>query len=568
MAIPLHVLIVEDSEDDTLLSVRELRHGGYDVVFERVETAEAMTDALDNRQWDIVIADFTMPHFNGMDALRLLREKGFDIPFIFVSGTIGEDRAVAAMKNGANDYIIKGNLKRLIPAIERELREAEVRLKRRQAEETIRHMAYFDPLTELPNKTNLYQIISKTKAASEAHKEPFALLLLDIDRFRDINNSLGYHQGDELLKEIGSRLKETLKHGEELARFGADEFAILIPGADSERATDAAKEILNVMDAPFETSGLNLYIQASIGIALFPGHGSEADLLIRHAEIAMFQAKKKGSGYSVYVLEFEQGASRRLALAGDLRHAIENSGLLLYCQPKVDIKTGRISGAEALLRWEHPAEGMISPNEFIPIAEHTGLIKPLTYWVLDASIRQCFAWQEQRFSVPLSVNLSVRNLHDPRLMDKISGLISTWGIAPGGLEVDLTESAFTDEPAVYNTLTHIRNMGINIFIDDFGTGYSSLSYLQKLPVNAIKIDKSFVFGMTKDKNSANIVNSTIGLAHSMNLKVIAEGVENKEVYDNLSELGCNEAQGYYISKPMPAEQFTDWAEKSSWKKRV
>lgn len=436
---------------------------------------------------------------------------------------------------------------------------------RKKAEETVKQMAYFDPLTNLPNKTHLYQSLSNAITESSSQKQSIALLMLDLNRFREVNDALGYRQGDDLLKTVGLRLQSLLKGNQMLARYNADAFAVLMPDAGSECAINLAREILKTMDGPFDFSGLKLYVQASIGISLFPGHGNEADILIRRAEVAMHQAKIGGNGYSIFTGEFENGTSRRLSMAGDLRHAIENNQLILYCQPKVDIKSGLVCGAEALLRWQHPKQGMVSPNEFIPIAEYTGLIKPLTYWVFDAAVRQCFAWQEEKLDIPLSVNLSVRNLHDLTLMDKIKGMITTWGIKPAGIEVELTESAFTEDPAVYATLTQIRNMGINIFIDDFGTGYSSLSYLQKLPINAIKIDKSFVSDMTTNEKSVNIVNSTIGLAHNMGLKVVAEGVEDNEIYNMLSGLGCNDAQGYYISKPMPMEQLQGWLEKSPWK---
>lgn len=389
--------------------------------------------------------------------------------------------------------------------------------------------------------------------------------MVDLSRFHEINDTLGYQQGNELLKTVGARLHGLLKGNQMLARYNADVFAVLMPGTDSESAIHLTKEILETLDEPFDLSGLKLYVQAKIGISLFPGHGNEADILILRAEVAMHQAKKGANNYSIFRGEFENGTSRRLSMAGDLRHAIENNQLILYCQPKVNIKSGLICGAEALLRWQHPKHGMVSPIEFIPIAENTGLIKPLTYWVLDAAARQCFAWQEAKLEIPLAVNLSVRNLHDPILIDKIKGLIMTWGIRPGGLDVELTESAFMDGPALSGTLTQLRDMGINIFIDDFGTGYSSLSYLQNLPINAIKIDKSFVSNMIKDKNSANIVSSTINLTRNLNMRSVAEGVEENDTYDMLLDLSCDEAQGYHISKPMPAEQLQGWLEKSSWK---
>lgn len=316
MGIPLRVLIVEDSEDDALLVVRELQRAGYDVTFERVERAEAMTAALDNRKWDIVLADYTMPHFSGAAALALLRKKDCDIPFIFVSGTIGEDTAVASMKSGANDYIVKGKMKRLVPAIERELREAEIRREHKKAEEMIRQMAYFDPLTGLPNKTQFYQSISHALTNGVSKKQSFALLMLDLNRFREINEILGYRHGDDLLKEVGCRLQGLLNGKEILARYGADEFAILMLGAGSEDAGALASEIVKTLDEPFDVSGLKLYSQAGIGISFFPGHGNEADILMRRAEIAMHHAKRTGSGYSVYKVEFEKGLSERLTLAG------------------------------------------------------------------------------------------------------------------------------------------------------------------------------------------------------------------------------------------------------------
>ena len=436
---------------------------------------------------------------------------------------------------------------------------------RKKAEETIRRMAYFDSLTSLPNKTHLYQYISNVLTENGSQKRPFALLMLDLNRFHEINEALGYHQGNDLLKIVGVRLQSLLNDIYMLARCNADVFAVMMPGVGSEYAVHLAREILKILDEPFDLSGLKLYVQASIGISLFPGHGNETDIIVRRAEMAMHRAKKESNAYSLFNEEFENGTSRRLAMAGDLRYAIENNELILYCQPKVDLKSGLICGAEALLRWQHAKHGMVSPIEFIPIAENTGLIKPLTYWVLDAAVRQCFAWQKENVEIPLAVNLSVRNLHDPLLIDKIKGMLITWGIKPSGLEVELTESAFTEDSAVYNTLTQIRNMGINIYIDDFGTGYSSLSYLQRLPINAIKVDKSFVFDMTKNEKSMNIINSTLGLARNMGLKVVAEGVEDKDIYNMLLDLGCNEAQGYYISKPMPIEQFQGWLEKSPWK---
>lgn len=434
-----------------------------------------------------------------------------------------------------------------------------MRARHEQAEETIRRMAYQNALTGLPNRTRLEERLAAAIAGAKAQHRSLALLTLNVDRFREINEVIGFRQGDRLLQEMGPRLQKVLAEGEMLAHLGVDEFAVLLPRADVEYASEKARRILKALDEPFEVSGIRVEVRASIGIALFPGHGTEPDLLILRADSAMYQAKRAHCGFALFKGDTEQENLRRLALIGDLRRAIDEGQLLLYCQPKADLHTGSICGAEALVRWRHPEHGMIAPDRFVPLAESTGLIQPLTYWVLNAALGQCYEWREAGLAVPLAVNLSARNLHDPRLLERIGGLLTTWGASPDWLQVELTESALMEDPAAaLDVLRRLSKMGIKLFVDDFGTGYSSLSYLQELPIDAVKIDKSFVLDMTRNEESLVIVRSTIDLAHNLGLEVVAEGTESKEIQDQLVALGCDMAQGSYVGPPMASERFLEW----------
>ena len=305
---------------------------------------------------------------------------------------------------------------------------------------------------------------------------------------------------------------------------------------------------------------------ASIGISLFPGHGTDPDALIRRAHVGLHQAKRTGSGYAVYTGGLDKDSTPRLALMGDLRSAIDNNQLLLYCQPKVDLRSGQICGAEALVRWRHPEKGMINPGEFITLAESTGLITPLTFWMLGAAVSQSYAWREEGLDAPLAVNLSAYDLRDPKLLDRIKGSFATWGAQPDWIQFELTESALMqDRKGSLATLGRLKDLGVELFIDDFGTGYSSLAYLQKLPVDAIKVDQSFVGDMIQNSDSAVIVRSTIDLAHSLDLEVVGEGVENQDLWERLVSLRCDVAQGYYVSPPIPADELGKWTEQSPWR---
>ena len=440
-----------------------------------------------------------------------------------------------------------------------------MKARREVAEQTIQRMAFHDATTGLPNRARLHERLEDAIASGRAQRRPFALLMVNAGRFTEINETLGSDEGDKLLREMARRLDVVAKPAGTIARIGEDQFAVLLPDCDAEHASRIAGQLVRALYEPIELSGLMLDPHAVIGIALFPGHGSEANVLIRRAHAALNLARRRDTGYAVYSGGLDKDDARRLALMADLRRAIDNNELLLYCQPKVDMRERRLCGAEALVRWRHRDQGMINPGEFIKLAEHTGLITPLTFWILDAAVSQTYAWREQGLNVPLAVNLSAHDLRDPQLIERIHGAFATWGAQPDWIQFELTESALMDDPAgSLKTLAQLKDLGAELFIDDFGTGYSSLSYLQKLPIDAIKVDQSFVGDMIRNHDSAVIVRSTVDLAHSLELEVVAEGVENHELWDHMVALGCDVAQGYYIGAPVPAEELAAWARQSPW----
>jgi len=443
------------------------------------------------------------------------------------------------------------------------LQEVDVR---KQAEETIQHMAYFDTLTELPNRNGLYDRLLDAIRTNPGKGHPMGLILMDLDRFKEVNDTLGHDCGDGLLKEVGRRLKEALYERDTVARLGGDEFAVWLPRiADSKHIDGVVEKIRAALQSPFVIENIPVMVEASIGVALYPEHGADAETLFRRADVAMYQAKRSGMGHVVYSQKEDPYNPVRLALMGSLGHAIEQDELLLNYQPKIDLKSRRIIGVEGLVRWKHPQRGMIPPDQFVGPAEQTGLIHPLTQWVMAAGMRQCKAWRKSGATLTVSVNLSARNLLDDKLPAQIAGLLRANGISADWMTFEITESAIMVDPAhALDILNKLHEMGIRFSIDDFGTGYSSLGYIRKLPVSEIKVDKSFVIHMTENEGDAKIVRSTIDLAHNLGLEVVAEGVETQKVLDRLTEMGCDAAQGYYMSKPLPADELTHWLKHSPW----
>ena len=430
---------------------------------------------------------------------------------------------------------------------------------RKRAEQALAHQAMHDLLTGMPNRVLLHDRLRQAIRAAERDGTSVALLIMDLDRFKEVNDTFGHHYGDLLLRQVGERLQSALRAGDTLARLGGDEFALLLPGSDESSAITVVRRLQQVLDEPLAIDGQLFTIGASLGVAVSPEHAADADTLLQRADVAMYVAKRSGSGYAVYTAEEDQHSPDRLALASELRLAIQQDQLLLHFQPKVDLVDGRVIGVEALVRWRHPRRGLVPPDQFIPLAEQSGLIHPLSQWVLAAAARQYHTWRSAGVELPIAVNLSMRNLHDPRLSQTITELLDTWRLPPGALSIEITESSLMADPdRALAVLGGLRQLGLTIAIDDFGTGYSSLAYLKRLPVAELKIDRSFVGEMATDPNDLAIVRSTVELAHNLGLRVVAEGVEDDTSEELLADLGCDQAQGYFISRPLPAAEFSAW----------
>lgn len=434
------------------------------------------------------------------------------------------------------------------------------RVEQQQIEQAMQHLTRHDVLTGLPNETHFTEDLSLALAmARQQGNTRFAVLQTNIERIGEINDALGFSFGDQLLCEFGQRLQQCVPPDAKVARLRGDEFAILLPGSDANAAVAQVQRLRASLATPLPMADIEIDISARTGIALYPDHGQTPHDLYRHMDIALQLARKKGVPHLI----FDPGQSVRqphqLNLAGQLRRAIEGGELMLYLQPKVDMRSGALCGAEGLVRWRHPHRGLIPPMEFIGLAEQTGLITPLTDWVIEAALRLNHDWAAQGCALPIAVNLSARNLRDDNLLERLRHLRETWPGAPHLLEMEITESAVMEDAAyALRVLQSLRAEGIALYIDDFGTGYSALSYLQKLPVDFIKIDQSFVRDMCSSKDSAAIVRSTIDLVHDLGRKTVAEGVETQDHWDQLASLGCDYAQGYFIARPMPPEEFQAW----------
>ena len=432
-------------------------------------------------------------------------------------------------------------------------------IERKAQTAALKYQATHDALTELPNRTLVHDRLQQGVLTAQREHQSLSLLFLDLDRFKEINDTLCHHHGDLILQQTGQRLKGILREMDTVARLGGDEFAILLPNTDVQGALLVVNRALAELQQPFILGGMALDIGASIGIAIFPQHGNDMDTLMRHADVAMYLAKETGSGYAFYAPEQDRHSHSRLTLMSELRHAIEQHELVLYYQPKLDLSSGHIVGAEALVRWQHPKRGLIFPIQFISLAEESGLIKPLFHWVLNRAIQQHMAWKQEGLDISIAVNLSGRNLHDQELPLQVEELLRSYNMPSAQLELEITESVIMEDTVrAMEILTQLSEMGVKLSIDDFGTGYSSLAYLKKLPVDAVKIDKSFVIDMVTDEDDAVIVRSTIDLAHNLGMQVIAEGVENQRTWEELVTLGCDVAQGYYMSPPIPADELAAW----------
>lgn len=689
----LRALIIEDSEDDAELLIHQLQRGGYRLLVRRVDTREDMLEALQEQSWDIAFSDYTMPHFGTLEALALLHEHGLDIPFIMISGTVGEARAVEVMRAGAHDYIMKDNLSRLIPAVERELREAQSRRQRQAAdnerirlssileatpdlvaiidlkgrihyinragrrwlglgeenrspmtiftdyqppqtaalmqnkaipaalsegvwegemiildaagseipvsqvvlshrdhhnqveflstiardirerkhyEQELKHRVTHDALTHLPNRILLRDRLSRALLSAQREEHLVAVLFLDIDNFKQINDALGHLAGDNCLRVVAQRLVKCIRTSDTVGRYGGDEFLIIL--CDLHAPSDVEiiiKKIRNAFAQPLKLNDNDIYITLSIGASLYPQDDSDEENLLKFSDTAMYTAKHTGRDqFRFYAPEMNDGGRELLALETDLRRALERKEFILHYQPQLDLKTNQIITVEALVRWQHSQRGLVSPGDFIPLLEKTGLIIEVGNWILETACKQAQSWWACGYPIRIAVNCSARQFQQ-HLLDTVRRLLQEHSLNPAGLELEVTESVVMHD-VQYATyiLQHLKEMGVTLAIDDFGTGYSSLAYLKRFPIHSLKIDHSFVHDISVNPEDAAIAEAIVLLGHSLDLEVVAEGVESETQVQFFQNLQCHRIQGYWIGRPMPAKDLFPLIEAYNSRRRL
>jgi len=690
------LLLVEDDENDATLILASMRNAGLQITHHRVWSRVALEEALAQEQWSAVLCDYNLPQFDGLAALSVVRARDADIPFIIVSGAIGEETAVAAMRNGAQDFVMKQSLGRLGAVLVRELGEAEIRRaarlassqlqakealldsivttaadgiavvnaagviefanpalaelsghtapelhgiavqqllrpasagagfwdtlcgstgsigaemtnlqmrahtrsgaiipvelkvsrmtldgepkltvvvrdvsERARSEERMWRLAHFDELSGLPNRLLFRQLLEQAMHDANRERKSIAVLFVDLDRFKLINDTAGHDSGDMVLRQVAGRLRQCLRESDLLSRFGGDEFATLLREIeDPEAARATAQRVLTAVAQPYEIKGETYHLSASVGISIYPGDSPDVTALLRNAELAMYRAKDQGkNNFQFHSPQMNARSLEYVVLERSLRRAIELGEFQVHFQPQIEIATGRIVGAEALLRWNLPEVGMIPPVKFIPLAEETGLIVPIGRLVLLRACVVAKALQDsglRDFSV--AVNLSPRQFNQSELVLDIIGILEDSGLPPKNLELEITESMVMANPERATAiLRELRGIGVQLAIDDFGTGYSSLGYLKSFPVHTLKIDHSFIKDVPSDPDDVAITHAIIAMGHSLRLNVVAEGVETAEQLEFLREHGCDFMQGYLSGKPMPAEELGRLlAERTHW----
>jgi diguanylate cyclase (GGDEF)-like protein/PAS domain S-box-containing protein len=676
---PIQVLFIEDSEADVELALRSLDQGGFEVSWERIDLEEDLRRALGSSKPQAILSDFSMPRFDGVDALRLAKELAPGVPFIFLSGTIGEEQAIEAIRLGATDYVLKNNMRRLSTAVRRALSETGERERIRIAEEErerlvqileatsdyvcmtdpagtitylnaagrkligapesedvgrsvgeihpawarqlieregtpvasregiwhgetailgadgteipvsqviiahrglygeirffstiardvrerkayearLQYLANYDPLTGLPNRDLLGDRTLQAVAHARRAGRPAALLVLNLDRFKLVNESYSHGAGDTLLRMVAERLRSTLREGDTVARLGADAFAVL--ATDLARPDDVlsvARKIREAMYSPFWLEGRDLHVTLSIGASIYPRDGEEFDILLRNADAAMHRVKAAGrNDFQFYAAAMTRQTTDRVELENELRLALEKNQLEIHYQPQVVLGNGRIVGAEALMRWHHDGRGWISPVRFVPVAEDSDLIHPLGQFALIQSCRQVKAWDDAGYArLRVAVNVSARQFRSPGFVESVDRAVRAAELDPERLELELTEGVLVENrEETTGILNRLKALRVQIAVDDFGTGYSSLSYLSRLPIDCLKIDRSFVNRIRQLGPDAAIAQAVISLAHSLGLRVIAEGVETADQLEFLCSHGCEQGQGYLFSAAVPPE---------------
>jgi diguanylate cyclase (GGDEF)-like protein len=551
---PIRMLIVEDAEDDAFLVYAQLRARGVAVDWRRVDRPEAMAEQLAGGDWDVILCDHNMPGFDSMAALQLLKGSGKDIPFIIYSGEISDQQALLAMHEGVQDYIEKGNIARLLPVIERELRNAAARRVARQADSRIQALANYDALSALPNQSLFCALVTEHVLACEQRRHGGAGLLfyLDLDRFLRINTSFGYETGNEIMRELAHRLQACVPTGSLVARLPGDSFVVFIPGGPGDHLEDLAGRLQGIFDEPVRKGAIELFVSASIGIARMPDDGSEIHELLMNAETAMARVKRGGgNGWLLYRRDMNANSGERVAMEADLRRAIGRQELSLLYQPCIDAGSGRIVSVEALARWHHPRWGLVVPDRFMPVAAESGAMIEIGEWALRTACAQGRRWADRGWPMDVAVNISAIQFAQPRLLEVVSRTLAETGFEARRLQLEITESALMEDvQSTVGMLRAFKHMGVRISVDDFGTGYSSLSYLKRFPIDVLKIDKSFVRDVPGNEDDAAIVRAIIALARALRLTTVAEGVETREQVEFLRREQCDRFQGFLFAEPL------------------
>ena len=683
MSAVTRLLLVEDDEADAALILASLKNGGLNISSQRVWTRAELARSLEQQPWDVVLCDHNLPQFDGLAALTMVKAHDPDIPFIIVSGAIGEETAVAAMRSGAQDFVMKQSLGRLGAVVVRELGDADIRRtarlaahnlqaneallnsiintaadgiavvgldgmvefanpalarligyaapelhgvrfqellhtdaadtsfgealfasppnasvepvnlqtqarsrdgrsipveirasrmtvndeskftivvrdisERTRSAERMWRLTHFDELSGLPNRLLFRQLLEQALHDANREKKPIAVLFIDLDRFKLINDSAGHDSGDEVLRQVTGRLRQCLREADLISRFGGDEFAVLMRDIDDpEAARAAATRVLTSVAQPYPLNGEDYHLSASIGISTYPSDSVDATALLRNAELAMYRAKDQGkNNFQFHSSQMNARSAEHVALERSLRQAVERNEFQVHYQPQIEIASGRVIGAEALLRWDRPGFGMTAPDKFIPLAEETGLIVPIGRIVLLQACAEARRWQDAGArGFRIAVNLSPRQFTQSELVEDVQRILDDTGLAPESLELEITESMVMENPErAAAILRELRAVGVQLAIDDFGTGYSSLGYLKRFPVNTIKIDRSFIQDVPADADDVAITHAIIAMGRSLRLSVVAEGVETAAQADFLRVHGCDFMQGYLISRPVPA----------------
>ena len=550
-----HILLIEDNPGDVRLV--ELMLEEPDVNSFRLTSTNSLSNAiscLSKDHYDAILLDMDLPDGQGMENVDQISSYKPDIPIVIMTGQENEQFALLTVKSGVQDYLVKGSIDK-----QQLTRSLSYAIERKTLEDEMRFQAHHDQLTGLVNRSLFQERLDRALIRCNRRKESIAVLYLDLDNFKSVNDGLGHNLGDKLLVSVSNRLSNTVRESDTVARLGGDEFAIILDEiVSTQSAAAVAEKIIKAISSPFEIDGNVIHTGTSIGVAIFPESGKTAEALIKNADSAMYRAKRNGrKQYQVYENKMNAKARNALKLENDLHKALDNDEFLLHYQPKVCLESGGVTGMEALLRWQHPTQGLIYPLEFIPLLEENGMITHVGEWVLNTACEQRKCWQDDGLCTgPIAVNLSGRQLARKDLGDSIANILENTGLEPNLLEVELTETMLVQNTETSaEIINYLRSLGVSIAIDDFGTGYSSLTYLREFMFDTLKIDRSFISNITNNSTDAAITSAVVGLSRDLNINVVAEGVETKAQMDFLRNQQTNEVQGFYISPPLPGETF-------------